>query len=370
MSNFTATAVPPPALNYPDLSDIIPTGAISVVGSGASRVFQYTHDTFNGGSGPLVIQPVYNQASGIYQGIQYVYSFSGGRWTLSRQIPLAGAFIFHAAHGHFHFPFTSYGLYTVTGNGGIGSPVALSDKIGFCIHDSFIYDPSLPNAGALGNLGSCADPASIQGLNIGAVDEYDRTDEGQSISLVNVPDGTYWLRAIVDPNNFFAESDKNNNETDVKVTITGNSVQVLQTITPVLPPPPSITLTAPVSGSTLAATVNLDASTPVTTGVQFLLDGQPLGGMVTTTPYRLAWNTTTVPNGSHWLAVQTTDGNGRTGTSAVALVTVANGTPQDTTPPTVQINSSGAGCDGRSQRGDQRHGRRRHGRRQPAVLHR
>src|SRR6266566_8747167 len=101
-----------------------------------SRMFQYTHDTFNGGSGPLVIQPVYNQASGNYQGIQYVYSFSGGRWTLSQQIPVAGAFIFHAAHGHFHFPFSTYGLYAVTANGGIGAAVVLSEKIGFCIDDS------------------------------------------------------------------------------------------------------------------------------------------------------------------------------------------------------------------------------------------
>jgi len=285
---------------------------------------------------------VYNQATGTYQGSQYVYSFSGGQWTLAQQIPLAGVCVFRAAHGDFHFPFSSYGLSTVAADGGIGSLVALSGKIGFCISDSFIYDQLLPNAGALGNLGACTDPTSLRGLNIGAVDEYDQTDEGQSISLANVPDGTYWLRAIVDPNNFFAESDKNNNETDVEVTISGNTVQVLQTITPVLSPPPSITLTAPLNGNTVAGTVNLQASTAMTTGVQFLVDGQPLGGVVTTSPYGLAWNTTTVPNGSHWLAAQTTDSNGRTGTSAVATVTVSNITPGDT-PPTVQINDPPAG---------------------------
>src|SRR5207244_5707360 len=101
--------------------------------------------------------------------------------------------------------------------------------------------------------------------------------------------------------------DKSNNETDVQLTIAGNLVQVLQTMTPVLPPPPAITLTAPADGSTIAGMVNLTASTAITTGVQFLLDGQALGGVVTTSPYTYLWDTTKVANGSHWLAVQTTD---------------------------------------------------------------
>ena len=145
--NFTVSANPQPPLNYPDLSVIIPAGQISVAGSGSNRTFYYTHDTFNGGSGPLVIQPVYNQASGNYQGTQYVYSFSGGNWTLARQVPVAGAFVFHAAHGHFHFPFASFGLYQSNTDGSIGAPVALSAKVGFCINDSFIYDPRCPMPG-------------------------------------------------------------------------------------------------------------------------------------------------------------------------------------------------------------------------------
>jgi hypothetical protein len=339
--NFVAQAVSPPPLNYPDLSDIIPTTQISIVGSGSTRMLQYTHDTFNGGSGPLVIQPVYNQASGNYQGIQYVYAFSAGNWTLANQVPVAGAFVFDAAHGHFHFPFATYGLYALNPDGSIGGAVALSSKTGFCINDSFIYDPSLPNAGALGNLGSCTDPTSLRGLDIGAVDEYDQTDEGQSISIAGVPDGTYWLRAIVDPYNYLAESDKSNNETDVKLTIQGNSVQVLQTVTPVLPPPPAITLISPVGGSTLAGIVTLTATTAVTGSVQFLVDGLPMGAAVTAMPYTLAWNTTLVPNGTHWLAVQTTSSGGRIGTSPVVTVTVSNST---SIPPTVLVTDPESGA--------------------------
>ena len=43
--------------NFPDLAEVIPANLISITGTGANRVFQYTHDTFNGGKGPLVIRP-------------------------------------------------------------------------------------------------------------------------------------------------------------------------------------------------------------------------------------------------------------------------------------------------------------------------
>ncbi|MBJ6725023.1 Ig-like domain-containing protein [Geomesophilobacter sediminis] len=339
---FAASATAPPPLNYPDLSDIIPTGQISVVGTGSSRVLQYTHDTYNGGSGPLVIQPSYNPASGTYQGTQYIYQLSGGTWSVAQQIPLAGAFVFSADHAHFHFPFTMYGLYSVAPGGGIGAPVAVSPKIEFCINDSFIYSPALPNAGALGNLGPCTDPTSLRGLDIGAVDEYDQTDPGQNISLANVPDGTYWFRAIVDPDNFFSESDKSNNETDVLLTIAGNSVTAQQLVSPVLPAPPVVSWSAPADLSTVSGSVALSATTGTGAPVQFLLDGQPLGAPVAASPYELGWDTTTVPNGVHWLAAQSVDpSSGRTGTSSVARLTVSNaGTSQ---PPVVTVTGPASG---------------------------
>jgi hypothetical protein len=328
--------------NYPDLSDIIPLGRISIAGSGTNRMFQYTHDTFNGGSGPLEIQPVYNPVSGNYQGYQHIYFYQSGTWTLVKTIPVAGAFVFDAAHGHFHFPFASYGLYAANPDGTIGAPVALSTKTGFCIADSFIYDPSLPNAGAFGNWGSCNDPTSLRGLSIGAVDEYDQTDEGQAIAIGNLPDGHYWLRSMVDPYDYLAEGNKTNNETDVEVAVSGSSVQVLQTVQPVLSLPPKIWLTSPNAGS-VTGVVNLAASTDVTggSGVQFLVDGLPFGSAVLGPGYTLPWDTGMVPNGTHWLAARIADATGHFGTAPVVFVTVTN---QSTIPPTVQLTSPDPGA--------------------------
>ena len=336
--NFTAQGSGPPLL-YPDLSDIIPTSGISIVRVNGHRMFQYTHDTLNGGPGPLVIQPAYNPASGVYQGTQYIYTLSGNTWTINQRIPIAGAFIFHAEHGHFHFPFTTYGLYAVGADGGPGIAVALSEKVGFCIADSFIYDPTLPNAGDIGNLGSCSDPTSIRGLDIGAVDEYDRTDDGQSINIDTLPDGTYWLRAVVDPNNFLAEANKGNNETDVLLSISGNTVQVISTVEPILAPPPAITLTSP--SGTISGAVSMTAATATGNSVQMLVDGQELGAPLANAPYTLTWDTTLVPDGTHWLAAQTADSTGVIGTSPVVQVIVANA---NSAPPSVQLTSPADGA--------------------------
>jgi hypothetical protein len=328
--------------NYPDLSDIIPVGQISIAGSGTNRMFQYTHDTFNGGTGPLEIQPVYNPASGNYQGYQHIYFYQSGTWTLVKTIPVAGAFVFDVAHGHFHFPFASYGLYAANPDGTIGAPVALSTKTGFCIADSFIYDPSLPNAGAFGNWGSCNDPTSLRGLSIGAVDEYDQTDEGQAIPIGNLSDGHYWLRSVVDPYDYLAEGNETNNETDVEVAISGSSVQVLRSVQPVLSLPPKIWLSSPNAGS-VTGVVTLAASTPVAGGsaVQFLVDGLPFGNAVAGPVYSLPWDTGTVPNGTHWLAARVADATGHFGTAPVVFVTVTN---QSTSPPTVQLTSPARGA--------------------------
>jgi hypothetical protein len=318
------------SLLYPDLHVIIPGDKISIEGTGSTRQIQYTHDTFNAGPGPLVIQPALNSASGNYQGSQYIYSYSPeDGWSRNDQIPVAGAFVFHSEHGHFHFPLVSFGLYDTSGpNGGPGNPIAISGKIGFCISDSYIYDRSLPHAGETGNFGSCSDPTSLRGIHIGAVDEYDKTDPGQSIIIGDLPDGNYWLKALADANNYFAETDKTNNETDVLLKISGNDVQALRTVVPVLDAPPVIVLTSPAPGILVSGKVTLSAGPAKAGDVQYLVDGLPYGPIVSDGPsYNLSWDTTKVPDGSHWLAAQTTDSvTGITGTSEVTQVIVNNGT--------------------------------------------
>ena len=95
--------------------------------------------------------------------------------------------------------------------------------------------------------------------------------------------------------------------------------------------PPTVSITAPTAGTALAGTVTVAAGATDdvgVVGVQFKLDGASLGSENTTAPYRLAWDTTGVPNGAHTLTAAARDAAGNTASAAVT-VTVSN----DLTPP-------------------------------------
>jgi hypothetical protein len=98
--------------------------------------------------------------------------------------------------------------------------------------------------------------------------------------------------------------------------------------------PPTVSVTAPAAGSTLSGTTNVTANASDDTGVagvQFLLDGQPLGLEDTTAPYGVSWDTTGTTNGAHTLSARARDMGGNQTTSANVPVTVDNGAP--TLPP-------------------------------------
>src|SRR4051794_12809051 len=330
-----ASANNPGETHYPDLQTVIPSTSFSVVQGTDGKEFRYTHLVFNQGPGPLDIMPQYNQASGSYQGMQRLWTHNAaGTWQQVSQTPVPDPFIFHAIHGHFHFPLASFGLYAVNPDGTPGAPVAVSPKNGFCIADSYTYDNTVPHAQAfVGSWGGCADPTTRRGLSVGGADEYDFRDPGQAIPFSGVPDGTYWFRAITDPNNDLIEGNESNNETDVKVTITGGTVTAGQVTHPDTTPP-QISMTAPSDGTTVRGAVRLAATTAAAGGVQFLVDGAVVGtGTESSSPYSFNWDSTTVVDGSHWLAARTIDAQGRTNTSKVVAVTVDNASVSPPPPP-------------------------------------
>lgn len=103
---------------------------------------------------------------------------------------------------------------------------------------------------------------------------------------------------------------------------------------------PTVTLTAPSGNAPLAGTVTLTATASdnvAVAGVQFLLDGNPLGAEDTTSPYSLSWNTATgalaTTNGPHTLAARARDTSGNTATTAAINIVVDNQAP------TVSISS-------------------------------
>jgi hypothetical protein len=89
---------------------------------------------------------------------------------------------------------------------------------------------------------------------------------------------------------------------------------------------PTISMTAPANGATVSGMVTVSATASDNmgvVGVQFLLDGVPLGAEDRTAPYSISWNTKPVSLGSHTLAARARDAAGNQTTSAGIAVTVS-----------------------------------------------
>ena len=103
--------------------------------------------------------------------------------------------------------------------------------------------------------------------------------------------------------------------------------------------PPTVSITTPVNGATVSGTavaVVASAADDVgVVGVQFLLDGSPLGLEMTSSPYTIVWDSTTASAGSHALTARARDAAGHQTTSAPISVTVAAQGP----PGNVQIGT-------------------------------
>ncbi|MGZ8222649.1 MAG: Ig-like domain-containing protein, partial [Methylobacter sp.] len=114
--------------------------------------------------------------------------------------------------------------------------------------------------------------------------------------------------------------------------------------------PPTVSMTAPVSGEFISGTVSLSATATDNVGVagvQFKLDGVNLGGEVTTITlpldYLSSWDTGTVPNGEYTLTAVARDAAGNAKASSAVLVTVDNAVA-DTTLPTVSMIAPASGA--------------------------
>jgi hypothetical protein len=100
---------------------------------------------------------------------------------------------------------------------------------------------------------------------------------------------------------------------------------------------PAITIVAPVNASTVTGSiaVSADASDNVgVVGVQFHVDGLPLGLEDTSAPYLITWDTSTVSVGSHIVSAMARDAAGNRTTSAAVTVTVL-----DSAGPSVSITA-------------------------------
>jgi|GEM_PF-1516675 len=97
--------------------------------------------------------------------------------------------------------------------------------------------------------------------------------------------------------------------------------------------PPTVGITSPAEGATVAGTATISASAADNVGVtavEFYVDTQ-LFSTDTTAPYSASWDTNIVPDRSHALSAKALDAAGNEGTSPTVNVTVQNTSSSSTT---------------------------------------
>jgi hypothetical protein len=315
----------------PDMQLQVPANDISIGASGASqRQLQFTHITWDAGTGPFEIDPTYNPSTGTATFRQAIFqSASPGVWSIDHYVPLAVMGVFNPP-SDYQFPLTSFTLNAVNLDGSPGHVVATSMKTDYCITaDAYVGGvPNTPDTTYIPQ-SNCTDPTRPLGWSVGWGDQYDQTDSGQPIILDGVADGTYILRGMVDPQHVLTESNASNDEVDTTLNISGNAVTVLsqrQTGSS----QPAVTLTGPPDGASVSGPILITASAGATApatvaSVQFLLDGLPLGSPVTSPPYTWAWDASATSPGSHLLSARVTDSAGEMATAPVVSVSVTAG---------------------------------------------
>lgn len=131
---------------------------------------------------------------------------------------LSGNFIFHPTHDHIHVDdWAIFYIRELLPGDSIGDIVVTGPKQSYCVFDGEIYDNTLPNFNPQGEFLQCF--ANVQGLSVGWLDVYTKDLPGQQIDITNLPDGVYWLEAVVDPENRIVEIDESNNVERIKLLV-------------------------------------------------------------------------------------------------------------------------------------------------------
>lgn len=333
LAQASASAAGRPAAALPDLRIFVPTNLISIgIGPTGHRQLQFTHITADVGAGPFEIDPHYNARTGISTFTQRLYRSTGpGSWAPARSVPLAAIGTWQPP-SDYDFPLTRFTLNRIGPDGGPGSVVAVSPKVDYCITgDTQVPGvPDTPSQTFISD-GNCGDPTLPLGWSVGWGDQYDQTDAGQPIDLTGVPDGTYILRAMVDPDHVFREQTTANDVTDTTLRISRDNVTVVsQHVVNVALP--RVRVASPAPGSSVFRGVTIRASVAPPAGssvrsVQFLLDGQPLGPALSSPPYTVPYTLQGIPAGTHYLSARVTDSAGVSASARPVPVTVVPGPP-------------------------------------------
>ncbi|MEX0909760.1 MAG: lysyl oxidase family protein [Candidatus Paceibacterota bacterium] len=196
----------------PDLVPLPPSDMV-LEGAGAGTLLRFSTTYYNVGDGPLELQADPDTRSVIGDQERDVFQRIYKTDDTYRDSHV-GTFLWHDPHLHYHFAdFITYDLEAVEVEGPEPDLKGLLKKSTFCIRDMSHIEIDLENRPADANYQVCG--KERQGISVGWADTYFYTYPDQTLVVGDLPPGTYRLTFVVNPEDRFEETTKENNTSSV-----------------------------------------------------------------------------------------------------------------------------------------------------------
>jgi len=207
------------------LPDLVPLPSWGITTSHVRKTHQdflnFGATVWVGGHSPLDVEGFRKPGTSTMAAYQYY-------WRHGKVIgrTRAGTMFYDNEKGHHHWHFQQFARYVLLK---ADKKVAVrSEKVGFCIAPSDPVDLTLPgatwNVPFLGLRGQCGVPAAMwvqEYMPVGWGDTYDQFKAGQAFNITHLPDGTYYIEIIANPEHLLHEVTRSNDVSLRKVIISG-----------------------------------------------------------------------------------------------------------------------------------------------------
>ncbi|MFE9995939.1 lysyl oxidase family protein [Streptomyces avermitilis] len=222
----TGRAGVPANLPKPDLRSL-PAWGIAITDGEDGDVpgkdyLAFSANVWNAGPAPLVVDGFRSPGKDLMDAYQYFYDAKG------KQVGYTptGTMQWDPREGHEHWHFTDFASYRLLSAD--QTKQVRSGKEAFCLANTDAIDYTVKNANWHPNntdlSTACGEQNSIsvrEVLDVGSGDTYTQYRPGQSFDITGLPNGTYYIQVIANPEKRLQETNLNNNVALRKVVLGG-----------------------------------------------------------------------------------------------------------------------------------------------------
>jgi hypothetical protein len=182
----------------------------------------FSANVWNAGPAPLVVDGFRSPGKDLMDAYQYFYDAAGKQVGYSP----TGTMEWDPRVGHEHWHFTDFASYRLLRAD--QKEIVRSGKEAFCLANTDAVDYTVKNANWHPDntdlSTACGQQSSLsvrEVLDVGSGDTYTQYRPGQSFDVTDLPNGTYYIQVIANPEKRLYESNLNNNVALRKVVLSG-----------------------------------------------------------------------------------------------------------------------------------------------------